>query len=147
MWDTKRLKGTAPERPSYGFLEMTPRNQNIQPRICVVDDDPSICRALTRLIKSHGLNAVSFASAEDFLGEGRERETDCLVLDVHLFGMSGFELQDHLAGAKLNIPIIFITAQDDVGSRERAMKGGALAYLRKPFDDEALIEAIRKAVN
>ena len=121
-------------------------DQKKPPMICVVDDDSSICRALTRLIKSHGLAAVSFASGEDFLRAENAREADCLVLDVHLFGMSGFELQEQLSAAKIPIPIIFITAQDETGSRERAMKGGAIAFLRKPFDDELLLEAIHKAI-
>ena len=125
---------------------MTLKDQKNSPVICIVDDDSSICRALTRLIRSHGFDAVSYSSGEDFLRAEKARESDCLVLDVHLFGMSGFELQEQLTAAAVTIPIVFITAQDEAGSRERAMKGGAIAFLRKPFDDELLLEAIQKAI-
>ncbi len=114
--------------------------------IGVVDDDQYVRKALTRLIKSLGLDVVSFASGENFLDSHEENTADCLVLDVHLGGMSGFELQEKLALAGTTIPIIFITAHDVASTHDHAMNSGAVAYLRKPFDDEALITAIDKAI-
>jgi FixJ family two-component response regulator len=115
--------------------------------ISIVDDDRSIRRALRRLVRSAGFIAEAFASAEEFLGSVFLVRTACLVLDIHLNGgMSGFELQAQLTADLVVIPIIFITANDDLSTRERAHTSGAAAYLCKPFDDQLLLEAIRGAV-
>jgi FixJ family two-component response regulator len=115
--------------------------------ISIVDDDRSVRRALRRLVQSAGFTAETFASAEDFLGSTFLVRTTCLVLDIHLNGgMSGFELQAQLTADLVVIPIIFITANDDLSTRERAHTSGAAAYLCKPFDDQLLLEAIRGAV-
>jgi len=115
--------------------------------ISIVDDDRSVRRALRRLVRSAGFTAETFASAEDFLGSTFLARTTCLVLDIHLNGgMSGFELQAQLTADLVVIPIIFITANDDLSTRQRAHTSGAAAYLCKPFDDQLLLEAIRGAV-
>ena len=118
-----------------------------RPVVCVVDDDASLLRALKRLLGAAGFAVEPFASAEEFLERAHPAKPECLVLDVRLGGMSGFELQDRLVACGASIPIIFITAHDDAATRERARKAGALAYLRKPFDDQALLAAIRKATD
>jgi FixJ family two-component response regulator len=115
--------------------------------ISIVDDDHSVRRALRRLVQLAGFTAETFASAEDFLTSSSLDRTACLVLDIHLNGgMSGFALQARLIADRIAIPIIFIAAHDDVLTRERAEASGVVAYLRKPFDDELLLDAIRGAV-
>jgi FixJ family two-component response regulator len=113
--------------------------------IGVVEDDPSFLRALRRLLSGAGFSVATFASAEEFLASESAEGTACLVLDVHLGGMNGFDLQQQLAAAGRLIPTIFITAHDDSVTRERARSG--VAYLRKPFREEALVAAIRKALD
>jgi FixJ family two-component response regulator len=115
------------------------------PVISVVDDDLSVRRALRRLVHSAGYVVETFASAREFLDSSWLRGTACLVLDVHLTGMNGFELQERLATDRVTIPIIFITAHDDAATRARVRQSGVAAYLRKPFDKQALLDAIRKA--
>ena len=112
--------------------------------IGVVEDDPSFLRALGRLLGAAGFRVATFASAEAFLASESVGGMSCLVLDVHLGGMSGFDLQQRLATAGTPIPTIFITAHDDSITRERARSG--VAYLRKPFREEALIGAIQQAL-
>ena len=112
--------------------------------IGVVEDDASFRRALGRLLNAAGYSVAAFASAEEFLASESPRATACLVLDVHLGGMSGFDLQQHLVTAGVPIPTVFITAHDDPVTRERARSG--LAYLQKPFREDALIGAIQQAL-
>jgi len=120
---------------------------NTRRLVSIVDDDHSVRRALRRLVQFAGFSAETFASAEIFLSSALLVRTACLVLDIHLNGgMSGFELQAQLTADGAVIPIIFITAHDDVSLRERAKRSGAAAYLCKPFDDELLLDAIRGAV-
>ena len=115
--------------------------------VCIVDDDHSVRRALRRLIQFAGFTAETFASGEDFLSSAFPIQTACLVLDVHLDGgMSGFDLQAQLTADRVVIPIIFITAHDDVLTRERVENSGAAGYLFKPFNDELLLDAIRGAI-
>jgi FixJ family two-component response regulator len=115
--------------------------------VSIVDDDRSIRRALRRLVQSAGFTAETFASAEDFLRSTFLVRTACLVLDIHLNGgMNGFELQTRLTADLIVIPIIFITADDDLSTRVRVRASGAAAYLCKPFDDQLLLEAIWGAV-
>lgn len=115
--------------------------------ISIVDDDISVCRALRRLVQSAGYAAETFASAREFLDSSPSGRTACLVLDIHLDGMSGFELSEQLAEDRTAIPIIFITAHDDALTRERARRAGVAAYLPKPFDEGALLDAIAGAVD
>jgi len=112
--------------------------------IGVVEDDPSFLRALRRLLSGAGFSVATFASAEEFLASASAATTACLVLDVHLGGMSGFDLQQHLVTEGMPIPTIFITAHDDLTTRTRARSG--VAYLRKPFREDALIGAIHEAL-
>jgi len=116
--------------------------------IAIVDDQAALREATENLLKSAGLKAVSFASAEDFLQAAPLDGAGCLILDVRLPGMSGLELQQHLAADGIHVPIVFITAQEDGDGRMRAqaLRSGALAFLRKPFNDEDLLNAVRSAL-
>ncbi|HXG64423.1 MAG TPA: response regulator [Blastocatellia bacterium] len=113
------------------------------PLVTVVDDDEAIREALESLLKSAGFRAAVFGSAEGFLASGHLDEISCLILDVRMPGMSGFELQERLVAADNRIPIIFITAHADEAARARAGASGAIAFLSKPFAEEALLEAVR----
>lgn len=112
------------------------------PVIAIVDDDDSVRRSLLRVVQSAGYAAESFASAREFLDWLPQGRAACLVLDVHMDEMSGFDLQDKLA-----VPIIFITAHDDAATMERIEKSGASGHLRKPFGEKSILEAIRRAVD
>jgi FixJ family two-component response regulator len=114
--------------------------------ISVVDDDESIRRTTTFLIESLGFRAASFESAESFLKSVQLHETSCLLVDVQMPGMNGFELQSELAAAGIGIPIIFITAYDNRDIRRQALQAGAVAFLGKPFNDEDLLQAVRLAL-
>ena len=116
------------------------------PAIAVIDDDASVRRALQRLLQSAGFTVETFATAREFLDADYRAQTACLVLDIHLPGMSGFELAEYLAVSGVPIPIVFITALDDVSTREQVNRAGAAGYLRKPFDQDTLIEAISRAI-
>lgn len=112
------------------------------PMISIVDDDVSLARALRRLVGSAGYLVETFASGPEFLGSTPSTRTACLVLDIYLEGMNGFELQEQLEADRLAIPIIFMTAHDDLATRERAKRSGPAGYLVKPFDGQALLDAI-----
>ena len=112
--------------------------------ISIVDDDLSVRRALRRLVGSAGYVVETFASAQEFLSAPRPSDVGCLVLDVHMAGMSGLELQARLTSDRRAIPIIFITAHDDARTRERIRTSGAAGYLSKPFDPQALLDAIQR---
>jgi FixJ family two-component response regulator len=114
--------------------------------ISVIDDNESIRVTTTLLIESFGFRATAFESAEAFLKSGRLSDTSCLVVDVRMPGMNGLELQSGLAASGCHIPIIFITAYDNKESRERAMRGGAVAFLGKPYNDKELLQSIRSAL-
>ena len=114
--------------------------------VAVVDDEAAVRRALERLLRSAGLDTEGFASGSAVLHGLARREPDCVVLDLHMPGMSGFELQDRLAAREIRIPVIVMTGHDTPESFERATAGGAAAYLRKPVDGEELLAAIRTAV-
>ncbi len=114
--------------------------------LSVVDDDTSVRIATGRLIRSVGFTVEMFTSEEEFLHLGRLQETSCLVVDVHMPGMNGLQLQSHLAAAGYLIPIIFITAIADETIRTLALRAGAMDFLYKPFRDEALLSAIDLAL-
>jgi DNA-binding NtrC family response regulator len=116
------------------------------PPVYVVDDDTSIRESLARLFRSAGLPVVTLASAQEFLVRSRTDEPSCLVLDVKLPGLSGLDLQEDLAKANVQIPIIFLTGHGDIPTSVRAMKSGALEFFTKPFDDEALLAAVQQAI-
>ena len=114
--------------------------------VFVVDDDASVREGLGSLIRSAGLRVETFASAQEFLDSPRSDVASCLVLDVRLPGLSGLDLQERMAEADIEIPIIFITGHGDVPTSVRAMKAGAVEFLTKPFRDRDLLEAIHQAI-
>jgi FixJ family two-component response regulator len=114
--------------------------------VAVVDDDRSFRGALQRLLKSADFPVRSFASAEDFLKSGQQHDTGCLIADISMPGMSGLDLQAKLNADHCPIPIIFITAHGDEKMRLEAMRGGAVKFLAKPFDDAILLESVRTAL-
>src|ERR1700738_356739 len=117
-----------------------------EPIVFAIDDDASMREALPRLFRSIGMRAQIFASAQDFLIFKRPDAPACLVLDVRLPGLSGLDLQRELAAADFAIPIIFITGHGDIPMSVEAMKAGAVEFLTKPFRDQALLDAIRQAI-
>jgi len=113
--------------------------------VYVVDDDESIRRALKRLLRSMGYHAVTFDSAEEFMETSSCRGKGCLILDIRLPGMTGLDLQEKLASSGAKYPVIFMTAHDNPQWQERAKNAGAVAYLRKPFEEQSLLDAIQLA--
>ena len=114
--------------------------------VAIVDDDDLMRGALQGLLKSVGLRAQAFASAEEFLNSGQQHEVGCLVADIRMPGMSGLELQAKLNADQCRIPTIFITAHGDEKMRMQALRAGAVEFMAKPFDDEALLESVRAAL-
>ena len=114
--------------------------------VAIVDDDDLMRSALQGLLKSVGLPAQAFASAEEFLKSGQKNQVGCLVADIRMPGMSGLELQAKLNADQCRIPTIFITAHGDEKMRMQALRAGAAEFLAKPFDDEALLESVRAAL-
>jgi FixJ family two-component response regulator len=114
--------------------------------VFVVDDDPSVRKALRRLMRSAGFEVLAFDSAEEFLEFSRCGAPGCVVLDVQMPGMNGLDLQDRLTDAGSKLPLVFITAYEDDHVRARAMNAGATEFLQKPFDDKALLNAIHSAL-
>ena len=114
---------------------------NDGPVIAIVDDDASIRRSLLRVVQAAGYKVEAFASGREFLEWLPQNRAACLVLDVQMNEMNGFDLQDRLA-----VPIIFITAHDDAPIRERIERSGAAGHLRKPFDAQTVLDAIGRAV-
>jgi FixJ family two-component response regulator len=114
--------------------------------VAIVDDDDLMRGALQGMLKSVGLRSQAFASAEEFLTSGLQNHIACLIADVRMPGMSGLELQAELNDEQRRIPTIFITAHGDEKMRMRALKAGAVEFLAKPFDDEALLESVRAAL-
>jgi FixJ family two-component response regulator len=114
--------------------------------VAIVDDDDSVRSALQGLMKAVGLPARAFASAEAFLESGEQQDTGCLIADIRMPGMSGLELQATLNAKNHRIPIIFITAHGDEKMRMQALRAGAVEFVAKPFDDDALIASVRAAL-
>jgi FixJ family two-component response regulator len=114
-----------------------------------VDDDESVCRAIKRLVRSLGMEADTFTSGRafiEFIEATPGAQIDCVVLDVQMPGLNGLEVQEQLARGDQRFPVIFITAHDQVGVREQALAAGALAFVRKPFNDELLIKVLSTAL-
>jgi RNA polymerase sigma factor (sigma-70 family) len=114
--------------------------------VYLVDDDPSMCKALMRLVESQKLQARAFGSARDFLEHGPPNRPACLVLDIQMPGLNGLELQTELARQNIDLPIIFITGHGDVRASVRAMKQGAVDFLLKPFNPSDLACVIQQAL-
>ena len=113
--------------------------------VVVVDDDASVRRGLDRLLRSAGFAVETFASAREFLDSGDCNRAGCLVLDVRMPRESGLDLQQRLVRAGRDIPIVFITGHGDVAMAVRALKAGAVDFIAKPFDDDELLSAVRRA--
>jgi FixJ family two-component response regulator len=116
------------------------------PVISIVDDDLSVREAAECLVRSLGYNAMTFASAEEFLESGRVEATACLISDIHMPGLSGAELQERLIADGYSMPIIFVTAYPDERVRGRVLGSGAIGYLSKPFSEDHLIECLDTAL-
>jgi FixJ family two-component response regulator len=114
--------------------------------VSVIDDDESVRESLEGLLKSVGFKVRTFPGAEEFLGSGQLEQTECLILDVRLGGMSGPELQRELIASNRSVPIVFITAHGDEAMRVRFVADGAVDCLLKPFSEEALLAAVDSAV-
>jgi FixJ family two-component response regulator len=116
------------------------------PVVYVVDDEPAVRISLKRLLRSIGMEARTYASAQEFLHSERPDAPACLVLDVRLPGLSGLDLQQELAAANIDLPIIFVTGHGDIPMSVRAMKAGAVEFLTKPFREQDLLEAIQRGI-
>lgn len=114
--------------------------------VFVVDDDQAMRNSLKWLIESVGVQVESFSSADNFLAQYQPSRTGCLVLDVRMPGMSGLDLQEYLVEHNIHIPVVIITGHGDVPMAVRAMKSGAIDFIEKPFNDEVLLDAIRRAI-
>jgi FixJ family two-component response regulator len=117
-----------------------------RPLIAIVDDDRWMRRSLERLLKAAGFRAEAFISAEHYLAAGNHAGTDCMILDIGLPGMNGFELERRLKAEQNRLPIVFVSAHDEPGVRDKAVGAGAVAFLGKPFDENALLDAISSAL-
>ena len=135
------MSRTSPPTPDLEFL---PRGDGVSdsPVIAVVDDDASVRRSLKRLVQSAGYRVETFGSPAEFLQWLSKGRAACLVVDVHMNGMSGFDLQERLA-----VPVIFMTGHDDAPTRHRIEKSGAAGHLWKPFDEQVVLDAIRRVLD
>ena len=125
----------------------TPVDERVIGIVGIVDDDESIRMAIRSLLRSLGFKVETFGSAEDILGSARLDDIACLIVDLRLPGMSGVDLQRQLLAAKRELPMIFISAHDDPVAQQQALTAGALAFLRKPFSEKSLIDAIRSGIS
>jgi FixJ family two-component response regulator len=116
------------------------------PYIAIVDDEEPVRKALKRLLRASGLEAESYASGKDFLDANAQRRPDCVVLDLHMPGMSGLEVLRELRAQHSALPAVMITAYDEPATREQCLAAGAAAYLRKPLDERLLLNAISATV-
>src|SRR5262245_13432227 len=114
--------------------------------VVIVDDDDQLRGALRGLLKASGLDVRAFASAEEFLNSQDHGHAACLIADIRMPGMSGLDLRARLTAEQIRIPTIFITAHGDARMRMQAMRAGAVEFLEKPFEDEALLESVRAAL-
>jgi FixJ family two-component response regulator len=114
--------------------------------VAVVDDDQSMLSAAETLLDAHGFMTIRFSSAEEFLGDRGATRVDCLLVDIHLNGVSGIELRRQLKVSHPDLPVIFMTALDDEAVRHQALEVGCVTFLHKPFPAHQLIEAIKSAV-
>jgi FixJ family two-component response regulator len=116
------------------------------PTVFIVDDEVAVAESLRWLIESVGLRVETFSAASEFLARYRPECAGCLVLDVRMPAMSGLELQDRLKGQGVSLPIIFVTGHGGVQTAVRALKGGAIDFIEKPFDDQRMLDLVHKAL-
>ena len=114
--------------------------------VAVVDDDASVRKAIRRLLVASDLQVETFASGEEFLRSLCAHTPDCLILDLHMPGLSGLDVQKQLTRIGLRLPVVVITAYDETESRAQCLSAGAAAYLHKPLDDQVLLDAVAAAV-
>lgn len=114
--------------------------------ISIIDDDESMLNAIIGLVRSAGFDAQGFVSAEAFLAYGMIESFACIITDIQMPGMSGIELKKYLSGRQFSVPVIMITARDDLDLEERALASGAASFLRKPFEADALIDCLERAL-
>ena len=119
----------------------------MQNKAYVIDDDESVRKAFERLLRSANLEVETFASVEEFFNGERRGENTCIVVDMRMPGLTGFDLQRELTSRGIRMPVIVISASDDAQTRENARKLGAAAFFRKPIDDQALLDAILWAIS
>ena len=120
-----------------------------KPLVAIVDDDPSVCRALKRLVRSLGMDAETFASGREFVDLVEAMPSfhpDCVILDVQMPGLNGLNVQEQLGKSGNLFPIVFITAHDDSAIRQKALAAGAVAFVRKPFNDQLFIKTLTEAL-
>jgi FixJ family two-component response regulator len=120
-----------------------------KPRLVIIDDDASVCRALKRLGHACGMEVETFTSGQEFIDRLAAMPSfsiDCVVLDLQMPGLNGLEVQERLIRGGRRLPIVFITAHDEDGARERVLTAGAVAFLRKPINDELFLETIALAL-
>ena len=115
--------------------------------VYVIDDDESVRSALERLLRSADLHAETFSSADEFLNSPKQKNNACILIDIRMPGSTGFDLQQKLTAFDMRVPVIVISASDDAQIRERARELGAVAFFRKPVDDQALLDAIWWAIS
>ena len=141
-----QIKGW-PTPPGAIYASRLDTDMMAQPTVViVVDDDPGLLKSVARLLAHHGIDSRTFASAEALVESDSVQTATCLLLDIHLGGISGIELQRRLKASGSRSPVIFMTANDDEATRNEAMDAGCIAYLRKPFAGQVLLDAIGKAV-
>jgi FixJ family two-component response regulator len=153
FWQTPARKGSsqASARTVVCLIQMQHGNLTGQAHeasihVAIVDDDASLCKALSRLLTAADMSSTIYYSAEAFLTDGLIREPDCLILDIQLSGMTGLELQRCLRATHRHVPVIFITAHDQPELREQALRDGCIAYLRKNDSGETLLATVRSAL-
>ncbi len=132
--------------PNTKHSALDPRPSSPSPTVFVIDDDASVRKSLSRLLRSAGYTAETFSSAEEFLRREHYEGVGCILLDVRMPGLSGMDLQEELNKADYHMPIVFITGHGDIPMSVEAMKKGAVDFLTKPFDDEQLLQAIENAI-
>ena len=116
------------------------------PLVAIIDDDELFRRSIERLVDSAGFRVEAFASAEEFLERGSLDRTACAILDMKLPGMNGLELQQRLITSSRPMPIVFVSAHDEAVTRANALRAGAIAFLKKPFDNSTLLDALHRSI-
>jgi len=116
------------------------------PLVAIIDDDELFRRSIERLVGSAGFRVEAFASAEEFLERGNLDRTACAILDMKLPGMNGLELQQRLITSSRPMPIVFVSAHDEAVTRANALRAGAIAFLKKPFDNSTLLDALHRSI-